>query len=69
MSKSRQIAVSDLVSNVDGLVQLANWQIALAREVRNQVAALDKLPTDESRAVAANSQRRKSARTPADEQT
>ncbi len=62
MSKSRQRAVSDLVSNVDGLVQLANWQVALAHKVRSQVAALDKLPPD-AFSPAAPSRRRKSDRT------
>ena len=63
MSKTRQRAVSDLVSNVDGLVQLANWQVALAREVRSQVAALDKLPSDDLSATA-KSRRRGAGRTP-----
>ncbi len=57
MSKTRQRAVADLVSNVDGLVQLANWQVALAHEVRSQVAALDKLPADDQ-PVAGKARRR-----------
>jgi hypothetical protein len=69
MSKSRQVAVSDLVSNVEGLVQLANWQIALAHEVRRQVAALDRLPTTASSAAAAKSQRHKSDRKATDGQS
>jgi len=33
-------ALRELASSIEGLVQLANWQLALARDIRTRVAAL-----------------------------
>ena len=36
----KQDLVSGLTSNVEGLVQLANWQLALTRDMKDKVCRL-----------------------------
>lgn len=41
MNKSEREVVVELMSNVEGLLQLASWQMALIRDIKNRLAELD----------------------------
>ena len=44
MDKVQRKAVDELVADMEGLQQLATWQLALVREVMAKIACLDALP-------------------------
>ena len=44
MNKAEKKAVGELLRDVEGLQQLATWQLALVREVMAKIACLDALP-------------------------
>jgi len=44
MNKAERKTVEELLADVEGLQQLATWQLALVREVIGKIACLDVLP-------------------------
>jgi len=44
MSNAERKVVEELIADVEGLQQLATWQLALVREVLGKIACLDALP-------------------------
>jgi len=44
MNKAQRKTVEELLSDVEGLQQLATWQLALVREVKGKIACLIALP-------------------------
>jgi len=44
MNKAEKKAIAELLGDMEGLQQLATWQLALVREVMAKIACLDALP-------------------------
>jgi hypothetical protein len=52
-------AVDELLTDVDGLVQLASWQLALVREVRGKIVGLGRAPVAPASAKGASARGRR----------
>lgn len=40
MSQAREKVIHDLLSDMEGMQQLASWQLALVRDVKDKIAGL-----------------------------
>lgn len=50
MNKSEKDMLAEAINDMEGLQQLASWQLALVRDIRDKLTDLDKGRTDPRRA-------------------